>query len=174
MVFLCFLLSQLVAWNLLVCLHERNMVSLKFHFSWRSEILHSLVDRWFIPLYIDMSRVVYPSFRWCWIAWPSPVFCPLNLLRWNLGERGEMKIWLSSGKLTLQWNSPIFNRKYIFNPGPCSIAMLVYQSAFHQPGTTLPKKKWTGSWIPHTRRFAHQFQQIHINLPIKPSKNYTT
>ena len=24
----------------------------------------------------------------------------------------------------------IFNRKYIFNPGPCSIAMLVYQIFF--------------------------------------------
>ena len=26
------------------------------------------------------------------------------------------------------WNFPILKRKYIFNPGPCSIAMLVYRS----------------------------------------------
>ena len=33
-----------------------------------------------------------------------------------------------SGKLTFQWNNTIFNRKYIFNPGPFSIARLVYRS----------------------------------------------
>ena len=33
-----------------------------------------------------------------------------------------------SGKLTWQWNISIFNRKYIFNPGPFSIAMLDYRS----------------------------------------------
>ena len=29
-------------------------------------------------------------------------------------------ICLPSGKLIKQWNIPVFNRKYIFNPGPCS------------------------------------------------------
>ena len=34
-----------------------------------------------------------------------------------------------SGKLTLAgWKIPMFNRKYIFNPGPFCIAMLVYWS----------------------------------------------
>ena len=34
---------------------------------------------------------------------------------------------LAPSKLTWQWNMSIFNREYIFNPGPFSIAMLVYQ-----------------------------------------------
>ncbi len=35
---------------------------------------------------------------------------------------------IPSGKLTWQWNITIFNRTYIFIPGPFSIAMLVCQS----------------------------------------------
>ena len=38
------------------------------------------------------------------------------------------KKWIPSGKLTWRWNIPVFNRKYIFNPGPFLIAMLVYRS----------------------------------------------
>ena len=36
---------------------------------------------------------------------------------------------IPSGKLTSPqpWKIPIFNRKYIFNPGPFFIAMLVYR-----------------------------------------------
>ena len=30
--------------------------------------------------------------------------------------------------MEMQWNITIFNRKHIFNPGPLSIAMLVYRS----------------------------------------------
>ena len=43
------------------------------------------------------------------------------------GNSGSMELAkqnLPSGKLTYQSNIHIFNRKYIFNPGPFSIAML--------------------------------------------------
>ena len=36
-------------------------------------------------------------------------------------------LYLPSSKLPWHWKITIFNREYIFNPGPFSIAMLVYQ-----------------------------------------------
>ena len=42
------------------------------------------------------------------------------------------------------WNIPIFNRKYIFNPGPFSIAMLDYRSVSVTGG--YGNWKYLGGW----------------------------
>ena len=55
-----------------------------------------------------------------------------------------------SGKLTEQWNITIFNRKYIFNPGSFSIAMLVYQSV-----NLHVKKWWLRYWSALFKRVGH-------------------
>ena len=40
---------------------------------------------------------------------------------------------IPTGKLNIAgWNIPMLNRKYIFNPGPFFIALLVYQSVLFQ------------------------------------------
>jgi len=50
------------------------------------------------------------------------------------------------GKLTQQWNITILNRKYIFNPGPCFIAMLVYRSVNIE--TNEPRTKMLINYFP--------------------------
>jgi len=45
---------------------------------------------------------------------------------WDFGK-GNFSLSLPSGNIA-GWNIPVFNWKYIFNPGPFSLAMLVYQS----------------------------------------------
>ncbi len=55
-----------------------------------------------------------------------------------------------SGKLTEQWNITIFNKKYSFNPGSFSIAMLVYQSV-----NLHVKKWWLRYWSALFKQFGH-------------------
>ena len=46
----------------------------------------------------------------------------------SLDKFGVILVSAPSGKLIQQWNVPRFDRKYISNPGPFSIAMLDYRS----------------------------------------------
>ena len=59
--------------------------------------------------------------------------CKVVIVRRNFWTMKFLqKMEVPSGNMT-SWKITTFNRKYIFNPGPFSIAMLVYQSDSHTP-----------------------------------------
>ena len=89
---------------------------------WPGKILRSMYDIWYMYLHL-----VHFYGKCMWID---------SYGLWRLFQYFALLYYFSrtggvpSSKLTEQWNIPMFNRKYIFNPGPFSIAMLVYQSVY--------------------------------------------
>jgi len=79
---------------------------------------------------------------------------------------------LPSGKLPLaDWNIPNFNRKYIFIPGPCSIATVDGRNPANHLGCIKPGKYWdklpssTGAGFVPPTEFTSQMGESREYLP---------
>ncbi len=105
-------------------------------FFWKEWISqHNMFER-LERVIVDSTSIGHPSHRWKCMD-----FCPwLRTFLQFLGAREDPQLpsgkygfynkALPSSKPTWQWKITILDRKYIFNPGPCSIAMLVYRRVF--------------------------------------------
>ena len=82
-------------------------------------------------IWLSRSKIYLEKETWSLKRQPPdrPVGCVLCKFRLLLlGPILQVFLYISTSLTSMWQNIPMFNRKYIFNPGPFSIAMLVYQS----------------------------------------------